>query len=78
MSHPSIDVSFGDTYVVELVHLFLILRRHSGEELAITLDADGSIIACISDFGMDMEQDLSDEELRSIKRLANKRAVDYS
>lgn len=72
---PSIDVEFGETYVVELVHLFLILRRHTGEELAITVDADGAIIACMSDFGMDMEQDLTEDELRSIKVLAKKRCV---
>ena len=77
MPHPAIDVAFGDHFVAELVHIFIILRRHSGEELAITADCDGQILSCLSDFGMDMKEDLLDEEVQAIKRLANKRSIDY-
>ena len=77
MPHPAIDVAFGDHFVAELVHIFIILRRHSGEELAITCDCDGQILSCLSDFGMDMKEDLLDEEVQAIKRLANKRSIDY-
>ena len=77
MPHPSIDVAFGDHFVAELVHIFIILRRHSGEELALTCDCDGQILSCFSDFGMDMLEDLEEEELQAIKKLANKRSIDY-
>lgn len=73
---PSIDVVFGDHYVAELVHIFIIVRRHNGEELGVTVDADGDIIACLNDFGCECSDDLLPEEIQSIKRLVKRRSVD--
>lgn len=75
---PSIDVVFGEHHVAELVHIFVILRRHNGEEFAITLDTDGAIMSCWNDIGMNAEPDLLEEELLSLQRLVNKHRIDYT
>jgi hypothetical protein len=76
--HPSIDVVFGEHFVAELVHIFVILRRNNGEEFSITLDSEGTIMSCFNDLNMDAEQDLDDDELQSLQSLVKKQRVDYT
>jgi len=78
MTHPSLGVAFGEHHVAELVHIFVILRRHNGEELAITCDTDGQILSCFNDLGMEASEDILEEEKETILRLVKKREVDYS